>query len=109
MAKKEKSAAVKKDQKNGVTRPKEGTTTGKVWDIADRLKARAEVLAECRKRKINDATATTQFGKWRKYMGLEGRTSPKKATAKKGGKKGATKKKSPPPPPPAAEPAEVSA
>lgn len=79
-----KKASANKDIKNGITRPKEGSTTRKVWDIADRLGAdRAAVLKEAAKRNINPATATTQYGKWRKYNGMEGRTVVKKATKKK--------------------------
>jgi hypothetical protein len=89
----DKKPAVKKDQKNGITRPKEGTTTRKVWDIADRLKERAPVLAECAKRKINAATATTQFGKWREYNGLKGKKT--KKAAKPAKKVSAKKAKAP--------------
>lgn len=96
---KEKKEVIKKDIKNGITRPKADTTTGKVWDIADRLKERAPVLTECAKRKINAATATTQFGKWRKYNGLEGRSKKAAKPAKKVAAKKATKKKAPPAPP----------
>ena len=101
MSKKSEKPIVKKDQKNGVTRPKEGSTTRKVWDIADRLKERAPVLAECAKRKINPATATTQFGKWREYNGLKGRSVKKAKPAKKVPAKKSTKKS--PPPAPVAE------
>lgn len=79
-----KKGSANKDSKNGITRPKEGSTTRKVWDIADRLGAdRAGVLKEAAKRNINPATATTQYGKWRKYHGMEGRTAVKKAAKKK--------------------------
>lgn len=78
-----KKSAVKKDTKNEITRPKEGTTTGKVWDICDKLGAeRAAVIKEGTKRGINIATITTQYGKWRKYNGIEGRAAaPKKKKA----------------------------
>ncbi len=76
---------VVKDRQNGVTRPNEGTKTGQVWDIADRLSAeleepagRAAVLAEADKAEINPDTAATQFGRWRKYYGLKGRNTRKK-------------------------------
>ncbi len=72
------STASEKDTQNGITRPREGSTTRKVWDIADAKDGvRADVLAECAKRKVNPATAMTQFGKWRQYHGLVGRTAPK--------------------------------
>lgn len=69
-----------KDAKNGVTRPKSGTKTGRVWEIADAQSAnrgkpalRKDVIAECVSEQINEATAATQYGRWRKYNGLEGR------------------------------------
>ncbi|AIM40612.1 hypothetical protein [Vibrio phage VpKK5] len=58
------------------TRPKAGTATGKVWEIADGLyKAagnvpeRNDVVAACVAEGINPATASTQFGKWKKALG----------------------------------------
>lgn len=68
---------VPKDTKNGITRPTAGTATGKVWEIADRISAetqkpaeRKPVLEACKAANINDATAQTQFGRWRTYHGL---------------------------------------
>lgn len=75
-----KKAVVERDKKNGITRPKAGTKTGTVWEIADAqsktLKApapRAAVLEAAIAAKINPATAATQYGLWRKYNGLEGK------------------------------------
>ena len=66
-----------KVEQNGVTRPKEGTKTGKVWEFADELSAainapakRADVLAKANAAGINPATTTTQYGRWRKFHGL---------------------------------------
>ena len=55
------------------TRPKAGTSTGKVWDHADRLAAtglqdkelRKAVIAACEADDINGSTASVQFGKWK--------------------------------------------
>lgn len=58
-------------------RPKEGTTTGRVWAIADMVLSerpeevgtkpfRADVVARCQEEGINSSTATTQYGKWNK-------------------------------------------
>lgn len=57
------------------TRPKAGTATGRVWEVADEVLAtmgtsdpkalRAEVLARCTTEGINPATVQVQFGKWR--------------------------------------------
>ena len=50
------------------SRPKAGTATGKVWEIADSMPEadRAEVIAACEAEGINASTAKTQYGKWRK-------------------------------------------
>lgn len=71
------AAAVPKDTRNGVTRPKPDSQTGKVWVIADQLAAaagappeRKAVLDACKAAGINDATAQTQHGRWKKYYGL---------------------------------------
>lgn len=66
-----------KDEQNGIVRPKAGTATGRVWEIADELSAKAgapaprkEVLGVAQKEDINVSTAATQYGRWRKYHGL---------------------------------------
>lgn len=66
-----------KDSRNGVTRPNPASKTGQVWVIADSLSAkkgapaeRKEVLEACKNAGIVDATAQTQFGRWKKYHGL---------------------------------------
>lgn len=67
-----------------VTRPKAGTATGKVWEIADSIfekyrseveigsmssidmkQLRAEIIQKCTEAGINPATAQVQFGKWK--------------------------------------------
>lgn len=52
-------------------RPKAGSTTGRVWDIADTKKGsatgkdlRKAVIAACEAEGINPSTASVQFGKW---------------------------------------------
>jgi hypothetical protein len=89
MPKAKKSAKVEKDKENGITRPKAGTTCAVIWDIADSLSAktrqpaqRADVLKAALAKKINEKTITTQFGRWRKYCGLKGRTAAPKKPAK---------------------------
>ena len=73
----------KQPSANGVTRPGDGTTTRKVWEISDeQTKAtgapakRADVVAICAAQGINASTATTQYGKWSKYNGYVGEKSP---------------------------------
>lgn len=70
---------------NGVTRPKPGTKTGRVWDIADQISAkkkapaeRGEVLEVAQKEGIPDATVATQFQRWRVFFAV-----PKKAAEPK--------------------------
>lgn len=64
-------------KQNGVTRPKAGTATGRVWEIADELSEqagqpaeRAEVLKAYEAEGGNSSTGATQFGRWRKFHGL---------------------------------------
>ena len=66
-----------KIEQNGVTRPKAGTKTARVWEITDTLSiqgeapaARKDVLEAAGKEGINQATAATQYGRWRKFYGL---------------------------------------
>lgn len=59
-------------------RPKDGSTSAKIWGIADALKEekpdynsadfRAQVVAKCKELGINGSTANTQFGKWKKFV-----------------------------------------
>ncbi len=86
---------VVRETKNGVTRPGDGTITGRIWAIADEISAaanedgtkapamRAPVLNAAVKEKINESTAATQYGKWRKFHGLVGSGRPAKAKVEK--------------------------
>jgi len=72
---------VVKDIQNGVARPKPGTKTGRIWEIADELSAqlghpvpRRKVLEAAINEGMNPATAATQYGRWRKYHGLGAET-----------------------------------
>lgn len=62
---------------NGVTRPKAGTTCGRIWEMADKLSAtinapadRKSILTQAEVEGINPATAATQYGKWCKFYGI---------------------------------------
>jgi hypothetical protein len=75
--------AVVKVQQNGVTRPKDGSTTGRVWAIADEISSkqqrpatRKEVIDQVHAEGINTSTGATQYGKWRKFHGLVGEQAP---------------------------------
>jgi len=72
---------------NGVTRPKDGTKTAVVWEVADAISAnqgkparRKDVIEECMKREMSAATAATQYGRWRKFHGLKGSDEPAEQT-----------------------------
>ena len=69
-----------RDTANGVTRPKADSKTGRVWELADQISEanggrarRKDVMAACEAAGLHAATAATQYGRWRKYNGLEGR------------------------------------
>jgi hypothetical protein len=53
-------------------RPSEGTITGQVWEIADKIQEqtgraeREDVIKACMSKGININTASTQFSYWRK-------------------------------------------
>lgn len=65
-----------------ISRPRDGTTCAKIWAIADKYKGnRQAVLKECASRKINAATVSTQYGRWRVFNGITGRSI---KTVKKG-------------------------
>ena len=59
-------------------RPASGTSTGKVWDIADKVFAtgvrdkelRQQVIVACTKDGLNSSTASVQFGKWKGSRGI---------------------------------------
>lgn len=76
---------------NGVTRPKAGTTCGRIWEMADKLSAtinapadRASILTQAEIEGINAATAATQYGKWCKFYGIS-KPRTEKAAAPVGG------------------------
>lgn len=68
---------VERDIKNDVTRPKAGSKTGRVWEIADKITAatkmaatRNAVMEEAAKENIPEATVATQFQRWRVYNAI---------------------------------------
>ena len=69
--------APKQPQQNGITRPRDGTLTCRVWEICDSLSAstkesakRADVMKQGEAEGLNSSTVATQFGRWRKFHGL---------------------------------------
>lgn len=86
--KKEKAPRVTLPKQNGVSRPKSGTQTGRVWEIADELSkvagkpaARKDVINTGVSEKINPATLATQYGRWRRFHGLKAEPKAPKAEA----------------------------
>ena len=80
-----KAPKVERPQSNGISQPKEGTTTGRIWSIADEISAkqkrpatRAEVLEKATAENINEATVATQYQRWRTFHGLEKQPRAKK-------------------------------
>lgn len=68
---------IAKITQNDVTRPKEGSKTGSVWALADKISAekqapadRGTVIAQATAQGINEATASTQYGRWTKFHGI---------------------------------------
>ena len=61
----------------GVTHPKEGTTTHKVWSLAHKLSnqfgtyaTKKQVLEAAKEEGLNPATVATQYSLWSKFHGL---------------------------------------
>lgn len=84
-----------KIQQNDVTRPKVGTKTARIWEIADAKSAEAgkpakrkDVLDAANAEGINVATAATQYGRWRKFNGLKGTDEVETPAAPAGGEAG---------------------
>lgn len=77
-AKPEKTPCVALPKQNGVARPKEGTSTGRVWAIADELSKasgqpapRKAVMDKATAEGINAATVATQYGRWCRFFGIK--------------------------------------
>lgn len=74
----EQKATIVKIQQNGITRPKAGTVVGGIWDFCDAKSAelgrpvkRGEAMEPLAKDGLNEATIATQYGRWRKFHGLQ--------------------------------------
>lgn len=80
MLKQGKTPRTDRQQKNGITRPASGTTTGAIWDVADEITLSqkrpatvAEVKAHTKLLQTNMHTIKTQYARWRGYNGVRGR------------------------------------
>lgn len=65
---------------NDVTRPADGTVTGKIWALADELSKASGTVATIAAIKghvtmagVNDHTIKTQYARWRAFNGVKGR------------------------------------
>lgn len=72
-----KAAKSEKVINNGITRPGEGTATGRVWEIADAIYKKtkkvpevAKVVEQGEKEGLNSSTIKIQFVKWKKFNDL---------------------------------------
>lgn len=78
-----------KDTKNGITRPHQNTTCGKIWGAADAVSAAqggapatiAQLKVHTAVALVNDHTLKTQYARWRKYNGVTGRVAAPVAAA----------------------------
>ena len=66
--------------RNGMRRPKPGTKTGRIWEIADNISgeikapaSRAAVLEVAKEEGANLSMAVSQYSYWRKFNGVTGR------------------------------------
>lgn len=71
---------VKQEERNGVVRPKNETACGRIWAVADEMSAAlggpvacADLLAKLTVQGYVEATIRTQYARWRKFYGVEGR------------------------------------
>ncbi|QEA09798.1 hypothetical protein PQC31_gp77 [Pseudomonas phage Iggy] len=68
-----------RSERNGVTRPSTGGQCDKVWSKLDEMSSNGkvpaikDVKAWAKEVGMADATASTQYARWRKYMGIVGR------------------------------------
>ncbi len=81
-----------KIEQNGITRPEPGTKTGAVWDICNKISAntgqpadRKSVIEAGKLEGLNEATITTQHGRWRQFHGLVNKRAPKDPVAAEAG------------------------
>ena len=73
---------------NSIGQPSKGTTSARIWEIADYYTTetgspavRGDVVGACVAEGLNSSTASTQYGRWRKFNGLKGTGTPPKAEA----------------------------
>lgn len=69
-------------QQNGITRPRTDTACGNAWALMDELSAKLKqpvpisiLLQAAEKKDLNHDTVKTQYARWKKFNGIEGRVA----------------------------------
>lgn len=77
-------------EQNGVRQPRPGTNCAAIWDMATAMSterkatvAVGDLIDAATAAGFNVATVKTQYARWRKFHGVEGRVESEKAAAKK--------------------------
>lgn len=68
-----KEPKVKAEKVNGIAQPKAGSTSATIWGFAEALGkevTRGKVIEKAKAAGINEATAATQYARWRSFNGL---------------------------------------
>ena len=80
----------KMPEQNGVRQPRPGTNCAKIWDLAAKMSdernapvAVGDLLEVAEAQGFAAATVKTQYARWRKFHGIEGRVESDKARQKK--------------------------
>lgn len=108
-AAKETKPEVVRIRQNGYTRPKDGSTTGRVWAIADEISKKAgqpaerkAVLEQAVAENLNPSMAASQYSRWRGFHGLIGKKAPGRTAKPEAPAPAEGAVETPPPPAPAA-------
>lgn len=95
-----KPAVEKMPEQNGIRQPKPGTNCAHIWDLATAMSterkatvAVGDLLVKAREAGYNDATVKTQYARWRKFHGVEGRIESDKAREARAAKEAEKAKK----------------
>lgn len=77
------ASKVEREKRNDITKPAEGTVTGRLWAIIDEISrnkdapaTRKEVLERSEAEGFNMAMAASLYAHWRKFHGLVGTAAP---------------------------------
>lgn len=83
------ASKIEREKRNDVTKPAEGTITGRLWAIIDEISGdkgapatRKEVLERSEAEGFNMTMAASLYAHWRKFHGLVGTAAPGRVKAK---------------------------